>query len=145
MDERPRKKSRPISEPWRTSGKSRSPVDGTGEIYADETLFGRALSNLVENALRFTPDHGRIEISITNDSDAVRVSVKDNGRGIEAKHLPRIFDRFYRADPSRSSEGTGLGLALVKSIADLHGGSASVTSEINHGTSVTLSFPNQPT
>jgi two-component system heavy metal sensor histidine kinase CusS len=116
---------------------------GTGQIYADEILFGRALSNLVENALRFVPDGGRIEISLTATRTYVQIAVSDNGRGIEAKHLPRIFDRFYRADSSRSSQGSGLGLALVKSIMDLHGGSATVKSELQNGTVVTLSFPRQ--
>jgi signal transduction histidine kinase len=69
--------------------------------------------------------------------------VKDTGRGISAEHLPRVFDRFYRADPSRSSDGVGLGLALVKSIMDLHGGSAQIASEPGHGATVTLSFPKQ--
>jgi two-component system heavy metal sensor histidine kinase CusS len=67
--------------------------------------------------------------------------VKDTGAGIAAEHLPRVFDRFYRADSSRSSEGLGLGLALVKSITDLHGGSAEIESQVGLGTTVTLTFP----
>lgn len=117
--------------------------EGKGEIYADALLFSRAVSNLVENALRFAPDGGRIEITLTTDAAQARVSVHDNGPGIDAEHLPRIFDRFYRADSSRSSQGSGLGLALVKSIMDLHGGSAKAQSEAGHGTTVTLSFPNR--
>jgi two-component system heavy metal sensor histidine kinase CusS len=69
--------------------------------------------------------------------------VEDTGCGIAPDHLSRIFDRFYRVDSSRSSKGTGLGLALVKSITDLHGGSATVTSDLNRGTIVTLTFPAQ--
>ena len=68
--------------------------------------------------------------------------MKDTGCGIAAEHLPRVFDRFYRIDSSRSSQGSGLGLALVKSIMDLHGGSAVVESEVDRGTVVTLTFPN---
>ena len=84
-------------------------------------------------------------ISLSPLAPRIRKSlVKDTGTGIAAEHLPRIFDRFYRADSSRSSEGVGLGLALVKSIMDLHGGSASVASEPGRGTTVTLSFPNAP-
>ena len=112
--------------------------EGAGTFVADEMLFSRAVNNLVENALRHTPAGGSIAISIADSS----VSVKDTGSGIAAEHLPRVFDRFYRADPSRSSEGVGLGLALVKSIMDLHGGTAQIESEPGTGTIVTLGFPN---
>jgi signal transduction histidine kinase len=99
------------------------------------------VSNLVDNAVRFTPDGGHITISLrTNDNEA-RVVVEDNGCGIAPDHLPRIFDRFYRVDRSRGSEGTGLGLALVKSIAQLHGGSIDVVSHLGGGTRFTLRFP----
>jgi len=115
---------------------------GQGDVYADPVLFGRAVSNLVDNAVHFTSDGGRITISLTTNRNKAEITVQDTGCGIAAEHLPRIFDRFYRADASRSSEGTGLGLALVKSIADLHGGSVSVESEVGRGTLVTLRFPN---
>jgi two-component system, OmpR family, heavy metal sensor histidine kinase CusS len=117
--------------------------DGAGTIFADPLLFVRAVSNLVENALRFTPAGGRIQISITTDENESRLSVSDTGCGIPQKHISRIFDRFYRVDPSRSAGGAGLGLALVKSIAELHGGAATIKSTIDHGTVVTLSFPHQ--
>jgi two-component system heavy metal sensor histidine kinase CusS len=115
---------------------------GEGDIHADPMLFGRAVSNLVENALRYTPAGGTIQISIAAGAAHAQVSVKDSGCGIAAEHLPRVFDRFYRIDSSRSSQGSGLGLALVKSIMDLHGGSAVVESEVDRGTVVTLTFPN---
>jgi two-component system heavy metal sensor histidine kinase CusS len=113
---------------------------GEGEVYADPMLFGRAVSNLVENALRFTATGGSILISIVVDATGAEISVKDTGCGITAQHLPRVFDRFYQVDSSRSSKGSGLGLALVKSITDLHGGSAAVESEVDRGTTVTLTF-----
>jgi two-component system heavy metal sensor histidine kinase CusS len=116
---------------------------GEGDIHADPMLFGRAVSNLVENALRFTPAGKTVQISIAAGAEHARVSVKDSGCGIAPEHLPRVFDRFYRADSSRSSEGSGLGLALVKSIMDLHGGAAVVESEVDRGTTVTLTFPNK--
>ncbi len=116
---------------------------GEGEIYADPALFERALGNLVDNALRFTPEGGTIQISIMAKAAHSEVTVSDNGCGITPEHLPRVFDRFYRVDPSRSSDGAGLGLALVKSIVDLHGGSARIESEVNRGTTVTLTFPNR--
>jgi two-component system heavy metal sensor histidine kinase CusS len=114
---------------------------GEGEAYADPVLFERAVSNLVDNALRFTPEDGKIQISVTVTAAHSEVTVSDSGCGIAPEHLPRVFDRFYRADSSRSSDGAGLGLALVKSIVDLHGGSARIESEVNRGTTVTLTFP----
>jgi two-component system heavy metal sensor histidine kinase CusS len=115
--------------------------EGSGEISADAILFGRALSNLIENALRFTPAGGAITLSLRGRNGATEVSVHDTGAGISPEHLPRVFDRFYRADASRSSAGTGLGLALVKSIVALHGGTATAQSEPDQGTTVTLAFP----
>jgi len=114
--------------------------EGEGTFLAAEMLFIRAVTNLIENAVHYTPVGGSIAISI-GDS---KVSVKDTGCGIAAEHLPRVFDRLYRVDSSRSSEGVGLGLALVKSIMDLHGGTAQIESEPGRGTTVTLSFPNVP-
>jgi two-component system heavy metal sensor histidine kinase CusS len=116
---------------------------GEGEIYADPILFGRALSNLIDNALRFTPDGGSIRIAISMHATHAEVSVADTGCGIAAEHISRVFDRFFRVDPSRSTHGAGLGLALVKSIVDLHGGSAIVQSEPGRGTTVTITFPKQ--
>src|SRR5881275_2337513 len=114
---------------------------GEGEIYGDPVLLSRAVSNLVDNALRFTPDGGAIEIALADGPTDFEVAVSDNGSGIAPEHLPRVFDRFYRAEPSRGSDGAGLGLALVKSIVDLHGGSATIQSGIGHGTTVSLTFP----
>ena len=114
---------------------------GDGEVYADALLFDRALSNLLDNALRFTPDGGKITIATEIKPDRTELAVEDTGCGIPPQHLPHLCDRFYRVDLSRSSQGTGLGLALVKSIIDLHGGSVAVASEVDHGTTVTLTFP----
>ncbi len=115
---------------------------GEGQVLADPVLFDRALGNLVDNALRFTPKGGDIRISLSQQNGQVHVAVTDNGSGIPKKDLPRVFDRFFRADPARTSSGsTGLGLSLVRSIMELHGGSAAIESEIGRGTTVTLSFP----
>ncbi|MEP7078181.1 MAG: heavy metal sensor histidine kinase [Chthoniobacterales bacterium] len=116
---------------------------GHGDVYADEELFARAVSNLVENAFRFTTAGGKISLSLTSGTSGAEIAVSDTGSGIPAEHIARVFDRFYRVEASRSSRGTGLGLALVKSIVDLHGGSAVVQSELNRGTTVTLTFPRQ--
>jgi two-component system heavy metal sensor histidine kinase CusS len=118
--------------------------DGNADIFADPILFNRAVGNLIDNALRFTPDNGKIEIKIHDLGDNVEISVTDNGLGIAPEHLSRVFDRFYRADPSRSSGGTGLGLALVRSIVDLHGGAAAIQSKVGKGATVTLTFPSKP-
>jgi len=118
---------------------------GEAQIYADPDLFERALGNLLDNALRFTPENGSIQITLSEHDVDVEVVVSDNGCGIAPEHLRRVFDRFYRADSSRGSDGAGLGLALVKSIVDLHGGSAKIQSEVGRGTTVTLSFPNSDT
>jgi two-component system heavy metal sensor histidine kinase CusS len=116
--------------------------DGEGQVYGDQLLFGRALSNLLENALRFTPPGGAVRVSIGVRDAHCEISVSDTGAGITPEHLPRVFDRFYRADSSRSPHGAGLGLSLVKSILDLHGGSAKIESEVGRGTTVVLNFPN---
>ncbi len=116
---------------------------GGGQIYADPSLFERAVGNLVDNALRFTPENGSIQIALARHAADFEIAVSDNGCGIDSEHLPRVFDRFYRAESSRGSDGAGLGLALVKSIVQLHGGSARIQSEVGRGTTVTLSFPNK--
>jgi two-component system heavy metal sensor histidine kinase CusS len=114
---------------------------GEGPIYADPDLFERAVGNLLDNALRFTPENGSIQIALSEHHGDFQVAVSDNGCGIASEHLPRVFDRFYRAESSRGSDGAGLGLALVKSIVDLHGGSVGIQSEVGRGTTVTLTFP----
>jgi two-component system heavy metal sensor histidine kinase CusS len=114
---------------------------GEGQIYADPDLFERAVGNLLDNALRFTPENGSIQIALSERDGDFEVAVSDTGCGIAAEHLPRVFDRFYRAESSRSSDGAGLGLALVKSIVDLHGGSAIIGSNVGRGTTVKLIFP----
>ena len=115
--------------------------NGEGQIYADPDLFERAVGNLLDNALRFTPENGSIQIALCQHDADFEVVVSDNGCGIAAQHLPRVFDRFYRAESSRGSDGAGLGLALVKSIVDLHGGSAVIESKVGRGTTVKLIFP----
>lgn len=115
--------------------------EGEAEIFADPLLFNRAIGNLIENALRFTSDGGEIQISLRPVENGSEIAVRDSGSGIAPEHLPRVFDRFYRGDPSRSSAGTGLGLALVKSIVDLHHGSVSIDSTVDRGTEVKLTFP----
>jgi len=109
----------------------------------DRTLFQRAVGNLVSNALRYTPPGGRVELQARRDNGELRVDVTDTGSGIDPHDLPKIFDRFYRADRARSNAGgnVGLGLAIVKSIVTLHGGTISVDSTPNKGTRMSIRIP----
>ena len=106
----------------------------------DRSLMLRAVSNLVSNAIAHTPPGGKVTLAAADDGDAIRIEVSDTGAGIPAEALPKVFDRFFRVDPSRSqaSGGTGLGLAIVQSIVTLHGGTAEIASELGRGTCVTL-------
>lgn len=117
---------------------------GNALLNVDPILFRRAVSNLLSNALQYTPRGGKVTLSVKQtDDECVEVSVSDTGSGIDPEHLPKIFDRFYRADRARSQhpQGAGLGLAIVKSIMDLHGGTVAIKSEPDKGTTVTLRFP----
>ncbi|NUN47837.1 MAG: heavy metal sensor histidine kinase [Candidatus Brocadiae bacterium] len=116
------------------------------EARLDRTLFQRAVGNLVQNALAHTPRGGSVSVQARAREGRVEVEVGDTGPGIAAEHLPRIFERFYRADTSRTSlgGGVGLGLAIVRGIAELHGGGASVTSTVGKGSRFTVTFPAEP-
>jgi two-component system heavy metal sensor histidine kinase CusS len=111
---------------------------------ADPLLLRQALSNLLANALRYTPRGGTIRLTAEDGGDAIVITVADSGAGIGAEHLPLLFDRFYRADPARSAaDSTGLGLAVVRSIAELHGGSVEVDSILGDGATFVLRFPKE--
>jgi two-component system heavy metal sensor histidine kinase CusS len=109
----------------------------------DRTLLQRAVGNLVSNALAHTPPGGAVVLGMNADFSTIRIEVSDTGAGIPAEALPRVFDRFFRVDSSRSqgSGGTGLGLAIVQSIAQLHGGKAEISSQPGQGTRVKLHMP----
>jgi two-component system phosphate regulon sensor histidine kinase PhoR len=121
-------------------------VDLTPEaftLHADGTRLEEILHNLLDNAVKFSRENGQIHLqAVRRDSEMV-LSVTDNGLGIGKEHLPRIFERFYRADKARSRElgGTGLGLAIVKHIAQLHGGRVEAESELGHGTTIRVVLP----
>ncbi|WP_076591328.1 heavy metal sensor histidine kinase [Herminiimonas arsenitoxidans] len=119
-------------------------VSGSGSIYADAVLLRRAISNLMANAIRYTPIGGTISLRAEPILSGSIVSVTNPGVGIDEEHIPRLFDRFYRADTARSNSAssTGLGLAIVQSIMLLHSGKADATSKINELTCFTLTFPN---
>ncbi|MDC7710745.1 heavy metal sensor histidine kinase [Vogesella indigofera] len=119
---------------------------GHGRMLGDRLMLRRALSNLLSNALRHTPAGGVVSISLQQDGNMTAVSICNPGPAIPAEQQPRLFDRFYRADPARvagESDGAGLGLAITRSIVEVHGGSISVTSA-DDATCFTLRFPAQP-
>jgi len=113
-------------------------------IRVDSERMAQVLDNLIQNALRYTSPGGTIWLRATQDARQVLLEVSDNGAGIAAHDLPRIFDRFYRADPSRSQNGqSGLGLAIVKSLIELQGGNIAVLSAPGKGTTFTITFPKE--
>jgi two-component system phosphate regulon sensor histidine kinase PhoR len=116
---------------------------GLPDVMADETLISQVLFNLIDNAIKYTPDGGRIEVRARDAGDFVRVDVEDTGVGIMEKDLPRIFERFYRVDKARSRQmgGTGLGLSIVKHIVQEHGGEVSVQSVPGKGSVFSFTIP----
>ncbi len=113
-------------------------------VDADPDAVRQILTNLLDNSLRYTPGGGRITCWTRAENDGVTLGVSDTGQGIASEHLPRIFERFYRADASRSRDegGTGLGLAIVKHLVEAHGGHATAESERGSGTTIFCWFPN---
>jgi two-component system phosphate regulon sensor histidine kinase PhoR len=109
----------------------------------DEARLQEVVYNLLDNAVKYSPDGGRIFVSATRNHQHLILSVSDDGPGIPARDLPRIFERFYRADKARHRQlgGTGLGLSIVKHIAQLHGGTVEAESELGQGTTVRVHLP----
>jgi signal transduction histidine kinase len=113
----------------------------------DKDRIKQVILNLFHNAIQFTdPKKGRIRIALTRNNNDAQISFQDNGPGISNKHLPNIFNRFYRSDSSRTRKkgGSGLGLTIAKSITDLHGGSITVTSKKGEGSTFHVRLPLQP-
>ncbi|HXI20499.1 MAG TPA: ATP-binding protein, partial [Gemmatimonadales bacterium] len=117
-----------------------------GQVHADPVALRQVLSNLLDNALRYTPPGGRITVTARHDPGGVGLAVRDTGIGVTREHLPRIFERFYRADAARSRDqgGTGLGLAIVRHLVEAHGGQVSAESELGRGTEIRCWFPDAP-
>ncbi len=113
-------------------------------LEADPVLLERALSNLIDNAIKYNRPGGKISVYASKTADQTLICVTDTGIGIAESDIPRIFERFYRAEKSRSREsgGTGLGLSITKHVAERHGGSVSAQSVLGEGSSFTLTFPN---
>ncbi len=115
-------------------------------LRADETRLQEVLYNLLENAVKYSRENGQIQLQAARRGPETVLSVSDDGAGISKEDLPRIFERFYRADKARSRElgGTGLGLAIVKHIAQLHGGRVEAESELGKGTTIRVVLPTHP-
>ena len=105
-------------------------------------MIQRMLSNLLDNAIKYTPSGGQVTISLSEKDGRILVSVQDTGCGISPGDLPRIFERFYRCDQSRSKPGIGLGLSLAWAIARAHGGDITATSMSGQGSTFTVTLPN---
>ncbi len=117
-------------------------VGGKGRVLASHDKMYELVTNLCSNAVNYNKDGGQIDISVSDDDGRVTLTVKDTGIGIPESSLPRIFERFYRVDPSRSKKtgGTGLGLAIVKHICAIYGATVSVESQLGVGTAFRITF-----
>ncbi|MEJ2445315.1 MAG: ATP-binding protein, partial [Exilibacterium sp.] len=125
-----------------------TPQQGEFFVYADIAMMQRVVENLIENALRYTPKGGNVQVKLEKKEGRVILHIEDSGYGIDSREIPHIFERFYRADQTvDKAKGTGLGLAIVKRILDLHKTSITVNSQLSRGTAFTFSLPTklQPT
>jgi signal transduction histidine kinase len=110
-------------------------------VVADRTRLEQVAANLIDNAVKYAPPGGRVDVEVRRAADAAILRVRDTGPGIPADELPRIFDRLFRGDTSRAERGLGLGLSLVKAIVEAHGGTVDVVSEPGQGSVFTVLLP----
>jgi heavy metal sensor kinase len=110
-------------------------------VVADRTRLEQVAANLIDNAVKYTPPGGRVDVEVRRAEDAAILRVRDTGPGIAPDELPHIFDRLFRGDTSRTERGLGLGLSLVKAIVEAHGGTVDVVSEPGRGSVFTVSLP----
>lgn len=118
---------------WRT--------DRNVMVRGNAQYLQRMLSNLVENALKYTPQRGRVNVTLMQKGDHVAIEISDTGVGIAAKDIPRLFERFFRCDGSRTEEGCGLGLSFSRAVVRAHGGEIKVASELNVGSTFSVHIP----
>lgn len=119
-------------------------ADNLPTVWGDEQRLAQVLGNLLDNALRHTPSGGNVDLAATRDGDRLLIRVTDDGEGIAAEHLPRLFERFYRADAARDRRhgGAGIGLTIAKALVEAHGGSIIATSEgRGSGAAFTVTLP----
>jgi signal transduction histidine kinase len=110
-------------------------------VLGNEMHLGQIVVNLIENALKFTPDSGWISLDVEHSPDQVTLTVSDSGIGIPSEDLPHLFERFHRGRNASEYPGNGLGLAIVKAIVKAHQGDVAVHSEPGHGTVISVSLP----
>jgi signal transduction histidine kinase len=111
------------------------------EIFGDSERLAQVVTNLLANAIQYNKPNGEVRVKLERQNNLAELAVSDNGTGIPAEDLPRIFERFYRADKSRSTGGLGLGLAISKAIVEAHGGTIEVSSNVDAGTTFTVRLP----
>jgi signal transduction histidine kinase len=118
-------------------------VSAAGDVVVsgDRTRLEQVAANLIDNAVKYTPAGGRVDVEVARDGDGARLRVRDTGPGIPASEMPRIWDRLFRGDTSRTERGLGLGLSLVKAIVEAHDGTVDVASEDGRGSVFTVSLP----
>jgi len=107
-------------------------------VDADRTRLEQVAANLIDNAVKYTPSGGRVDVEVRKGSEGAQLVVRDTGPGIPGDELPRIFDRLFRGDRSRAERGLGLGLSLVKAVVEAHGGTVKVDSEPGRGAAFTV-------
>jgi signal transduction histidine kinase len=115
-------------------------VQGVSAVF-DRERFRQALSILLDNAVKYTPEGGRVTMRIVEEDGSVGVEVSDTGIGISEDQIPHVFERFYRAEEARSTEGSGLGLSIARQIAEDHGGSIEVRSKPREGSTFIIRIP----
>jgi signal transduction histidine kinase len=111
-------------------------------VFGDRNRLRQVIANLLDNALKYTPAAGSVKLAAVRQGDEIAITIRDNGIGIAREDLPKIWDRFYRADKSRTQRGLGLGLSLVKAMVQAHKGKIDVSSEPGRGSCFVISLPN---
>jgi signal transduction histidine kinase len=123
-----------------------SHVDDRVVVSIDRLRFEQVAANLLDNAIKYTPSGGRVDVSVARENTHAALRVRDTGIGIPPAELPRIWERLFRGDQSRTERGLGLGLSLVKAVVEAHGGTVTVESAAGHGSTFTVNVvvPSEP-
>ena len=116
-------------------------IDNSCSIIGLKSNLQRMIANLLDNAIKYTNNHGNINIKLTKQTSNYEIHICDDGIGVQESEQSRIFDRFYRCDQSRTKDGCGLGLSFARAVAQSHGGNISITSQIDHGSTFIVTLP----